>query len=198
MINFKKLAQDCFYNKESKVYHIKNIEHEHRYSSDEHKVNDSFEPLFKLNRIMSSRKNYYLRKSKNLWDNIVFAEEKSKRVNITDSGEDLTTSTTKREYVYEMTQRDIVFNGLNCRLLIVRDILELSNVEYARSLEKITEVMIASTSHDMRTPLNTIINMIKLIQGRIRNEPQVNKWLKIASNSTNLLLYLVNDTLDYF
>jgi len=41
--------------------------------------------------------------------------------------------------------------------------MELSQVEYGRSLEKITEIMIAQTSHDMRTPLNTIINMIKLL-----------------------------------
>ena len=44
-------------------------------------------------------------------------------------------------------------------MIIIRDITELVKVEYARNVEKITEIMIASTSHDMRTPLNTIINM---------------------------------------
>lgn len=57
--------------------------------------------------------------------------------------------------------------------------------------------MIATTSHDMRTPLNTIINMHTMIIKRV-NDPQVIKWLNVASTSTNLLLYLVNDTLDYF
>ena len=29
-------------------------------------------------------------------------------------------------------------------------------------------------------------------------DPQILKWVNIANNSTNLLLYLVNDTLDFF
>jgi signal transduction histidine kinase len=51
----------------------------------------------------------------------------------------------------------------------VRDINEISEIAYARQLEKLTEIMIATTSHDMRTPLNTIINTIKLIQGRVND-----------------------------
>lgn len=57
--------------------------------------------------------------------------------------------------------------------------------------------MIASASHDMRTPLNTIINMHKMIKKKTTSQ-QVQNWLNIANNSTNLLLFLVNDTLDYF
>jgi K+-sensing histidine kinase KdpD len=47
--------------------------------------------------------------------------------------------------------------------MLFREITDISKVEYSRSLEKVSEIMIASTSHDMRTPLNTIINMIKLV-----------------------------------
>ena len=36
-------------------------------------------------------------------------------------------------------------------------------VEYAKAAEKMTDIMIASTSHDMRTPLNSIDNMLKMI-----------------------------------
>ena len=57
--------------------------------------------------------------------------------------------------------------------------------------------MIATTSHDMRTPLNTKINTIKVVQEKIKNE-QINKWLEITMNSCNLLMFLVNDTLDFF
>ena len=64
-------------------------------------------------------------------------------------------------------------------------------------MERVSDVMIASTSHDMRTPLNTIINMHRMIELKITDK-EVLKWLKIADCSTNLLMYLVNDTLDYF
>ena len=51
----------------------------------------------------------------------------------------------------------------------------------------------------MRTPLNTIINMLRLIKERLGGENQiVLKWVRIANNSSNLLRFLVNDTLDYF
>ena len=71
-------------------------------------------------------------------------------------------------------------------------------------MEKLSELMIASTSHDMRTPLNTIINMLLLIEARVNennvvsaaasnsansflNEEHLKRWVRIASNSTQLL-----------
>ena len=54
-----------------------------------------------------------------------------------------------------------------CKLVILRDITDISKIEYARSIERISEIMIASTSHDMRTPLNTIISMMNLIKSKI-------------------------------
>ena len=57
--------------------------------------------------------------------------------------------------------------------------------------------MIASTSHDMRTPLNTITSMLTLIKNKVV-DPELLRWLHIANNSTSLLTYLVNDTLDFF
>ncbi len=57
--------------------------------------------------------------------------------------------------------------------------------------------MVASTSHDMRTPLNSIINMHMMMEKRL-TDPIILKWLSIARCSSNLLMFLVNDTLDYF
>ena len=60
-----------------------------------------------------------------------------------------------------------------------------------------SEIMVASTSHDMRTPLNTIINMLILLQRKI-DDPTLLKMLKAATSSSHLLMFLVNDNLDYF
>jgi K+-sensing histidine kinase KdpD len=49
-------------------------------------------------------------------------------------------------------------------MVILRDITDIAKNEYARSVEKISDIMIASTSHDMRTPLNTMIAMHKLLE----------------------------------
>ena len=79
----------------------------------------------------------------------------------------------------------------------MNEITEVVEAEYGRSLEKISDILVASTSHDMRTPLNTIINMHTLIDSHI-NDPKLSRWVKVAKVSTQLLLYLVNDTLDYY
>lgn len=49
-------------------------------------------------------------------------------------------------------------------MVILRDISDIVNMEYARSVEKISDIMIASTSHDMRTPLNTILTMQGMLE----------------------------------
>lgn len=57
--------------------------------------------------------------------------------------------------------------------------------------------MIASTSHDMRTPLNAIMTMLRFIKEK-PNDTEIHNWIRIAMNSSSLLQFLVNDTLDYF
>jgi signal transduction histidine kinase len=52
-------------------------------------------------------------------------------------------------------------------MVIIRDISEIIHKEYSRSIAKLTEIMVASTSHDMRTPLNTIINMHSMIEMKV-------------------------------
>lgn len=91
-----------------------------------------------------------------------------------------------------------MFQNTPCRLVIMRDISDIVKNEYSRSIEKISEIMVASTSHDMRTPLNTILSMMRLMGQRVKEDLELSKWLTIAMNSTNILLFLVNDTLDYF
>ena len=66
--------------------------------------------------------------------------------------------------MYEFKQKEVMFDMHRCKLIIMRDISELVNSEYLKSVEKLSEIMIASTSHDMRTPLNTIISMLRLVK----------------------------------
>jgi signal transduction histidine kinase len=90
----------------------------------------------------------------------------------------------------------VTYDSIPSRLIILNDITQLVNVEYGRSIEKISDIMIASTSHDMRTPLNTIVNMHTLLENYL-SDPKLKEWIKVAKTSTQLLLFLVNDTLDY-
>jgi K+-sensing histidine kinase KdpD len=79
----------------------------------------------------------------------------------------------------------------------MRNITSIIQAEYAKSIEKLSNIMIASTSHDMRTPLNTILNMHTIIESELTDE-RLLKWLRVSKTSTNILICLVNDTLDYY
>lgn len=49
-------------------------------------------------------------------------------------------------------------------MTILKDVTAMIKAEQLRIAQKMSEIMIASTSHDMRTPLNTIVNMHELIE----------------------------------
>ena len=59
---------------------------------------------------------------------------------------------------------------------------DLVNAEQFYMKEQLTDVMIASTSHDMKTPLNSIMSMADLII-QTTNLPKVMKWGRITKNS---------------
>lgn len=77
----------------------------------------------------------------------------------------------------------MLFDQQTCHLIIIRDITDLVKTEYARSIEKLSEVMIASTSHDMRTPLNSIISMLHLLQDKV-TDSQLAQLIRVAINSS--------------
>lgn len=81
--------------------------------------------------------------------------------------------------------------------VFLKDISEIVNLGYARSMQKLSDLMIATTSHDMRTPLNSIISMLNLIHENIQLDKKITKYINVANASANILLYLVNDNLDY-
>ena len=54
-------------------------------------------------------------------------------------------------------------------MIVLRDISEMVKNEYIKTVEKVSDMMIASTSHDMRTPLNTIVSMISLVESKLNN-----------------------------
>lgn len=82
-------------------------------------------------------------------------------------------------------------------MTIVKDNTKLVQAEYDKTLHEMQEIMLASISLDMRTPLNTIISMHSLVERMITDDAAL-KWLQVSQNSSSLLLSLVNDILDYF
>ena len=93
--------------------------------------------------------------------------------------------------IFEVKQKNVRFDHKDCRMIIIRDVSELLKTEQAQAIQKVAEVMIATTSHDMRTPLNTTITMQQMIEKKIketfRYDEELENWMRIAQSSARHL-----------
>lgn len=60
------------------------------------------------------------------------------------------------------------------------------------------EMMTATVSHEMRTPINAILTQLESLQIVLIGQQQILQMTNIIKNSAQLLLYLVNDMLDVY
>ena len=60
------------------------------------------------------------------------------------------------------------------------------------------EMMTATVSHEMRTPINAILTQLESLQIMLIGQTQIQQMTNIIKNSAQLLLYLVNDMLDVY
>jgi signal transduction histidine kinase len=59
------------------------------------------------------------------------------------------------------------------------------------------EMLTATISHDMRTPLNSMLGLLPMLEMQT-NSDEGKKFLKIIQSSTSYLLFLVSDLLDFY
>lgn len=73
--------------------------------------------------------------------------------------------------------------------------LEIKSLQAEKNLKSKTE-FVASVSHELRTPLNGIVGMISLL-GTTDLTPKQNKYISVLSNSSGVLLSIINNILDF-
>lgn len=75
---------------------------------------------------------------------------------------------------------------------------ELMNLkEREKEIEKNKDRLIVSVSHDLRTPLTSIIGYIKLIKENYKEKDDISKYIDIIENKSNMLEELINDLFEY-
>lgn len=77
--------------------------------------------------------------------------------------------------------------------------VELKNDEYAAALEQASQsktVFLSNMSHDMRTPMNSIIGFANLAKKHVSDPERTLDYLDKISMSSRYLLSLINDILD--
>eukprot|EP00742_Colponemidia_sp_Colp-10_P005136 GILJ01005485.1.p1 GENE.GILJ01005485.1~~GILJ01005485.1.p1 ORF type:complete len:1102 (+),score=146.36 GILJ01005485.1:113-3418(+) len=86
--------------------------------------------------------------------------------------------------------------GEPASLLLLRDITERVQRDRATQADRVKTVLLATVSHEFRTPLNGILGMLQLLMDLDTSE-EAQKYLKYALISGKLLLNLINDILDF-
>lgn len=97
---------------------------------------------------------------------------------------------------YEMKAAKIRWNDRNGLLVMVSDISKTKKIIDLKNLDKHKNQLLASISHDLRTPLNGVIGMVNATLSELK-EDKLKDFLKLALRSANLLDFLIKDILDF-
>ncbi len=68
------------------------------------------------------------------------------------------------ELEFEIEVHNIIFRSRPSQIVIVKDVTKAMQRAEADTKEKLSDIMIATTSHDMRTPLNAMKNSLELLK----------------------------------
>lgn len=80
---------------------------------------------------------------------------------------------------------------------MVRNLTPIIKYEKLKIENHFYEMMTATVSHDMRTPLNSMIGLLGSLENYI-SEASGKRFLNIIRNSSKFMLFLVSDLLDFF
>lgn len=81
-------------------------------------------------------------------------------------------------------------------------LVALKNNSNAKKIKNLTktndykDILLASVSHDLRSPLNSLQGLLHLAHQKIKDEI-CSQYIATAIKSTNILLYMINDFLDF-
>ena len=108
------------------------------------------------------------------------------------------TNETNQNYFFCVNVGRIKWRNEKVILILLKDVSSKIKLETMKELNDYKDLLLASVSHDLRTPLNSIICFLELISEEVkRTSKKCLEYALAAQSSSKLLLYMINDILDY-
>lgn len=92
---------------------------------------------------------------------------------------------------------NLEFDNTTCQMIFLKNWTTYIRLRLSQQSKQVSDMMTATVSHEMRTPINSILTMIESLI-LMTDSPETLEMLRIIKNSAFLLLYLVNDMLDMY
>ncbi|CDW79459.1 UNKNOWN [Stylonychia lemnae] len=98
--------------------------------------------------------------------------------------------------IVSISQCQIHFQGFEHSMILIKNLTPVVKYEKLKVENHYYEMLTATVSHDMRTPLNAIIGLLGNLESFVVHQGK--RFLPIIQNSSKFMLFLVNDLLDFF
>lgn len=103
-----------------------------------------------------------------------------------------------QKYFFLVNVGHIKWRNEKVILILLKDVSSKIKLQTMKELNEYKDMLLASVSHDLRTPLNSIICFLELIFEEVKHTSQTCfDYVRAAQSSSKLLLYMINDILDY-
>eukprot|EP00347_Sterkiella_histriomuscorum_P016347 403353540 len=99
--------------------------------------------------------------------------------------------------VVNLKVQEMHFQNKDLKMILLHRITSFVKYEKLKMENNFYEMITATVSHDMRTPINSITGLIDNLEYFIKDN-EGKKLLQVIRNSSKILLFLVNDILDFF
>jgi signal transduction histidine kinase len=90
-----------------------------------------------------------------------------------------------------------LFQNIPHKMIIITSIIHFIKYQKLKLQNHFLEMLTATVSHDLRTPLNSILGIGRGLEAHIRGDIGA-RYYRIMMNSTKLMQFLVNDLEDLF
>ena len=101
-----------------------------------------------------------------------------------------------KKFYFEVKLARILWDSKPCLFVVFNDNTNSKRLIELINLDRYKNQMLATVSHDLRTPLNGVIGMISTVLSNLQDR-EMKKNLIVAIRSANLLNFLINDILDF-